>query len=191
MITFCVANCVCIYMRAFCDIAPCCLGIDRRFIGAYSLHHHSTPDDGDSTHHWNVGIFQKALIFILAAVRTWYHAWVYLCLGYTCFSIFSVQFDSWSCLQQPSGDHGCAVIVLMSLTLLPALRERFPLTEPHVKPMQISQASDWLWSVEFSRAVKQTPFLLLPHLFLPQCLPLVITASLLFSRPPAVLSHLT
>jgi hypothetical protein len=46
-------------MIAFCDISPCSLvELERRFRGAYCLHHLSTMS-------------QKAVIFILAAVRTW------------------------------------------------------------------------------------------------------------------------
>jgi hypothetical protein len=43
-------------MTVFWDIAPCNLvEVDRRFRGAYWLHHH-LPDDGGSTHLWNVGL---------------------------------------------------------------------------------------------------------------------------------------
>jgi hypothetical protein len=36
-----------LYMRAVCDIAPCSLGIYRRFRGVYCLHHEGDyhPDD--------------------------------------------------------------------------------------------------------------------------------------------------
>jgi hypothetical protein len=63
-------------MRAFWDIAPCNLvGVDRRFRGAYCLHHHP---DGGSPHFSNVStstrllyaVSQKALIFTLATVKT-------------------------------------------------------------------------------------------------------------------------
>jgi hypothetical protein len=46
-------------MTAFWDIVPCSLvEVDRRFRGAYCLHHQGDegPDDGGSTH-------QKAVIF--------------------------------------------------------------------------------------------------------------------------------
>jgi hypothetical protein len=43
-------------MRAFWDIAPCNLvGVDRRFRGAYCLHHHP---DGGSPHFSNVSLLQ-------------------------------------------------------------------------------------------------------------------------------------
>jgi hypothetical protein len=70
-------------MTAFWDIAPSNLvGVDRRFRGAYCLHHQGYdyhPDDGGSMHIWNVGILatlhgaisQEALIFTFVAVRTW------------------------------------------------------------------------------------------------------------------------
>jgi hypothetical protein len=41
-------------IRAFWDIAPCSLGVDRHFRGAYCLHHQGEgggdDDDGGSTH---------------------------------------------------------------------------------------------------------------------------------------------
>jgi hypothetical protein len=45
-------------MTAFCDISPCNLvEADRHFRGAYCFHHQDDdrPDDGGSTHLWNVG----------------------------------------------------------------------------------------------------------------------------------------
>jgi hypothetical protein len=46
---------------AFWDIAPWSLvEIDRRFRGEYCLHHRGDrPDDGGSTHLWNVGLLQR------------------------------------------------------------------------------------------------------------------------------------
>jgi hypothetical protein len=81
-------------MRAFWDVAPCGLGVERRFRGAYCFYnqgkviHH--PDDEGSTHgdmirrpligavplkrryfpRLHGAVHQKALIFILAAVET-------------------------------------------------------------------------------------------------------------------------
>jgi hypothetical protein len=64
-------------MTVFWDVAPCSLlEIDRRFRGACCLH--DRCDDGGSKHLWNIGQFlrdctatsQKAVIFVLAAVRT-------------------------------------------------------------------------------------------------------------------------
>jgi hypothetical protein len=43
-------------MRVFWDIAPCSLGVERRFRGAYYLHH--KRNDGGSTLLWNVGLFR-------------------------------------------------------------------------------------------------------------------------------------
>lgn len=48
------------------DIAPCnLLEVDQRFKSSYYLHHQG------STLVWNVAVFQKAVIFLLAALRTW------------------------------------------------------------------------------------------------------------------------
>jgi hypothetical protein len=47
--------------RVFWDVAPCCVvGVDRRFRGAYCLHHQGDdgPDDGSSTHLWNVDLLR-------------------------------------------------------------------------------------------------------------------------------------
>jgi hypothetical protein len=43
--------------RVFWDVAPCSqVDVDRRFRGAYYLHHgDDRHDDGGSTHPWNVG----------------------------------------------------------------------------------------------------------------------------------------
>jgi hypothetical protein len=60
-------------IRAFWYITPFILvGVDRRFSGSHCLHHR--PDDGGSTHIWNVDLLQtdqKALIFMLDPVMTW------------------------------------------------------------------------------------------------------------------------
>jgi hypothetical protein len=57
----CVCVCVCVVIfrvlkaarmkfRVFSDVAPCShVKVDRRFRGAYFLHHHC-PDEGGSTH---------------------------------------------------------------------------------------------------------------------------------------------
>jgi hypothetical protein len=45
-------------IRAFWDVAPCSLGVDRRFKGAYCIHHHR-PDVGGSTDRCNVGLLQR------------------------------------------------------------------------------------------------------------------------------------
>jgi hypothetical protein len=48
--------------RVFFDVAPCShVEVDRRFRGAYCLHHQGDdgPDDGGSTHLWNVGPLQR------------------------------------------------------------------------------------------------------------------------------------
>jgi hypothetical protein len=41
----------------FWDVEPCRLGVARRFKGSYCLHHR--PDDGGSTHLWNVGLLKR------------------------------------------------------------------------------------------------------------------------------------
>jgi hypothetical protein len=45
------------FRDVFWDILPCKMIVDRRFRGAYCLHHQGwwIPDDGGSTHLWNVG----------------------------------------------------------------------------------------------------------------------------------------
>jgi hypothetical protein len=45
------------FRAVFWVILPCKMTVDRRFIGAYCLHHQGLliPDDGGSTHLWNVG----------------------------------------------------------------------------------------------------------------------------------------
>jgi hypothetical protein len=68
-----------INMIVFWDVASCSLvEIDRRFRGAYCLHHQDDyDDDGGSRYLWNVSIStrlhgttsQKILIFMIAAVR--------------------------------------------------------------------------------------------------------------------------
>jgi hypothetical protein len=48
-------------VRVFWDLAPCShIEVDWRFRGAHCLHHQSddSPDDGGSTHLWNVGQLQ-------------------------------------------------------------------------------------------------------------------------------------
>jgi hypothetical protein len=67
-------------IRAFWDVAPCSLvGVDRRFRGAYCLHHQGEIDEC-STHLWNVrstptslhcATCQKALIFYISS-------WLYM-----------------------------------------------------------------------------------------------------------------
>jgi hypothetical protein len=61
-------------MRAVWDTVPCSFaGVDRRFIGAYRLHH-LRPDDTGSTHLWNVGLPQDYTELYprrLEAVRSW------------------------------------------------------------------------------------------------------------------------
>jgi hypothetical protein len=48
-------------VRAFWDIAPCSfVGVDRRFSGAYRLHHQC--DNGGSTHLRHVGFRVQKLI---------------------------------------------------------------------------------------------------------------------------------
>jgi hypothetical protein len=68
-------------MAAFWDLAPCSLEVDRCFRGAYCLHQGDDhPDDGGSAHlkHRSTSTrlhgttYQKAAIFVLAAVRTGY-----------------------------------------------------------------------------------------------------------------------
>jgi hypothetical protein len=55
-------------MTAYWDVAPCSLiGVDRCFRGAYCLH--DQPDGGGSMR-LHGATSQKALIFILTAVRT-------------------------------------------------------------------------------------------------------------------------
>jgi len=44
-------------MTAFWDIPYSLLAVDRRFRGANCLYH--SPDEGGSTHHWNVCILQR------------------------------------------------------------------------------------------------------------------------------------
>jgi hypothetical protein len=63
-------------ITVFLDIAPCSLvEVYRRFRGAYYLYH-QRPHNGGSKHLWNIGKLlpdatsQKAVIFILAAIRT-------------------------------------------------------------------------------------------------------------------------
>jgi hypothetical protein len=50
-------------ISAFWDVAWSSLGVDRHFRGAYCLHHEGVRLHGATS--------QKALIFILTAVRTW------------------------------------------------------------------------------------------------------------------------
>jgi hypothetical protein len=50
--------------RAFWDIAPCSLVVDRRFIGAYCLHHQAAPlKRRCTTARLHGAVSQKALIF--------------------------------------------------------------------------------------------------------------------------------
>jgi len=46
-----------LFRVVFWDRLPCKMIVDRRFRGAYCLHHH--PDDGRNTHLWNVGLFLR------------------------------------------------------------------------------------------------------------------------------------
>jgi hypothetical protein len=48
-------------IRVLWDVAPYSyVEVDRRFIGAYCLHHQgeNLPEDGGNTHLWNVGPLQ-------------------------------------------------------------------------------------------------------------------------------------
>jgi hypothetical protein len=64
-------------IRAFWDVAPCNLGVDRRLRGVYCLHHQGNrptqyaPLKRRSTPRLHGAITQEALIFILDAVTTW------------------------------------------------------------------------------------------------------------------------
>jgi hypothetical protein len=61
-------------MEAFWDIMPCSLVVvDRRLRGAYCLHNQGNhrPDDGGSTHIWNVSLLQRDYTAPHPAVRTW------------------------------------------------------------------------------------------------------------------------
>jgi hypothetical protein len=49
----------CIKFKVFWDVAPCSLGVERRFRGAYCLHQGDRPGDGGTTHLLNVGLLQR------------------------------------------------------------------------------------------------------------------------------------
>jgi hypothetical protein len=59
-------------IRAFWDIAPCRLvGVDRRFTGAFCLHHQAMNDDGVSTHLWKVVLLRVYTALCWQVITLW------------------------------------------------------------------------------------------------------------------------
>jgi hypothetical protein len=56
-------------MVVFWDVAPCSLGVDRRFRGAYCLHHQVGVGGSTRLLRLHDAISQKTLVFILPAVE--------------------------------------------------------------------------------------------------------------------------